>query len=83
MVCLHTALWSKENSEHCHLGSNHMLCVCVGNMGLLCLLENGKSDKRSHRVTSHLPECSCRQRYNYSSSGFFSEVNPRDNNIPV
>lgn len=71
---------SNRKAERGHLGSNHMLCL--GKIGLL-LLENGKSDKCSHRVT-YIPPKSfcCRLRYNYSFSGFFTEVNPRDNNIP-
>lgn len=67
-ACLLAVLWSKEKTvslTHCHLGSNHMLCACVGNIGLLCLLENGKFEKHSYRVT----DISLNVSYNYSSSG--------------
>lgn len=80
-VCIQFCGLSNRKTERGHLGSNHMLClgkICL----LLWLLENGKSDKCSHRVTYiPLKSCSYRRRYNYSFSGFFTEVNPRDNNI--
>lgn len=56
MACLLTVLWSVKGKVRVPSSGYKpyvvCVCVCVGKTGLLCLLENGKSDKRSHRVTT-------------------------------
>lgn len=83
LLLLHLKPWNNiiQKGLHCTLTysfvvSNKESVFCVrGKICLLRLLENGKSDKRSHRVTSTpLKSCCSRQWHNYSFPGFLSEV---------
>lgn len=73
-------LW-KGKPERCILGSKHM---CDGKVVLPRVFLEMESLTNASIELLASPWSHClRKRYNYSFTGFFSELNPRDDNIPV